>query len=99
MTDSPTKPKTYLKAKLKASLEAKKIARLNEEVAAEKLKELKRKGKKLNGIAKESNKILVSTLEEEINKKIEARDNMSYGDTVEGGVGYGSCGGNGTDAG
>ena len=99
MTDSPTNTKTYLKAKLKASLEAKKIARLNEEVAAVKLKELKKKGKKLSGIAKESNKILVSTLKEEINKKIEAHDNMSYGDTVEGGVGYGGCGGSGTDAG
>lgn len=98
MTKSPD-TKVYLKAKLRASLEAKKIARMNEDVANEKLEELKKKGKKLHGKAKETNKILVNVLEEELNKKIEAYNNMSYGSNIEGGVGYGSGGGSGNDAG
>ena len=91
--------KQYLKLKLKATIEAKKISRLNEDVANEKLKELKKNGKKLTGKAKESNDILVSVLHEELERKIDAYNNMSYGGNIEGGLGYGSCGGSGTDAG
>ena len=89
----------YLRLKLKATIEAKKISRLNEDVANEQLENLKKKGKKLTGKAKESNDILVSVLEEELERKIDAYNNMSYGGNIEGGLGYGSCGGSGTDAG
>lgn len=91
--------KEYLRLKLKATIEAKKIARLNEDVANEQLENLKKKGKKLTGKAKESNDILVSVLEEELERKIEAYNNMSYGGNIEGGLGYGYGGGSGTDAG
>jgi hypothetical protein len=88
-----------LRIKLKATLEAKKIARLSEDVAYECLDELKRKGKKMSGTAKESNDIMVSVLKEELDKKLEAYNNMSYGGNIEGGIGYGSGGGSGTEAG
>lgn len=88
-----------LRIKLKATLEAKKIARLSEDVAYERLDDLKRKGKKMTGKAKESNDIMISVLKEELDKKLEAYNNMSYGGNIEGGIGYGSGGGSGTDAG
>lgn len=91
--------KEYLRLKLKATIEAKKIARLNEDVANEQLENLKKKGKKLTGKAKENNDILISVLEEELERKIEAYNNMSYGGNIEGGLGYGCGGGSGTDAG
>ena len=88
-----------LRIKLKATLEAKKISRLSEDVAYERLDELKRKGKRMTGKAKESNDIMVSVLKEELDKKLEAYNNMSYGGNIAGGIGYGSGGGSGTDAG
>jgi hypothetical protein len=91
--------KDYLRIKMKATLEGKKIARSTEDIAYERLENFKERGLNLKGKAKIHNDILIEVLEEELNKKVEAYQNMSYGGNIEGGVGYGGGGGSGTDAG
>jgi hypothetical protein len=88
-----------LRLKLKATLEAKKIARLDQEVAYDKLKEMKKKLPSLTGDAKAKTEIMISVLFAELEKNADTYANASYGDSIEGGCGFGSGGGAGTDAG
>ena len=91
--------KDYLRIKMKATLEGKKIARTTENIAYERLENFKERGLKLEGKTKIYNNILIEVLEEELNKKSEVYENMSYGGNIEGGIGYGGGGGSGTDSG
>ena len=92
-------PEENLRLKLKATIEAKKIARLDQEVAYDKLKEMKRKVVNLTGDAKAKTEIMISVLFSELEKNADTYANACYGDSIEGGCGFGSGGGAGTDAG
>ena len=86
--------------KLKATLEGKKLSRMNEESAFKKLKELEGKLKNMQeGPKKERLQVVFSVLNEEMTKKVETFNNMQFGGNIEGGCGYGGGGGSGNDAG
>ena len=90
-----------LRDKLRATIEAKRISRIGIEEAENKLNELIKQRKKLH--AKKANvsklDIMIEVLEEEINKITEASSNTQHGCPIDGGVGFGSGGGAGTDSG
>ena len=90
-----------LKEKLRATLEAKRIARSGLEEAEKKYDDLVKQRKKLKANKEDVSKIdvKIEILGEEIDKIIEASNNAQYGCPIEGGVGFGSGGGAGTDAG
>tara|TARA_B100001996_G_scaffold75660_1_gene55864 strand:- start:109 stop:438 length:330 start_codon:yes stop_codon:yes gene_type:complete len=99
-TKSPDEPPPEnLRLKLKATIEAKKLARLDQDVAYDKLKEMKQKVKTLTGDAKAKTEIMISVLFSELEKNADTYANACYGDAIEGGCGFGSGGGAGTDAG
>ncbi len=93
-------PNENLRLKLKATIEAKQIARMDQDKAHEKLKDLKKQLKTMKeGVLKEKTEILVSVLHAELEKNDEVYANAEYGGSIEGGCGFGSSGGSGTDAG
>ena len=91
--------KEDLKHKLRATIEAKKIARLSLELAWERLDELKEKRKRARGAEKKRLNVLIDILEKELEKIEENNSNMQYGEPIDGGIGFGSCGGAGHDNG
>ena len=92
--------KEDVRMKLKATMEGKRLARLSEEVAFEKLKELEKKLKTMpNGENKDRQQIIYSVLREEMERKVEVDNNMQFGGVIDGGCGYGGGGGSGNDAG
>ncbi|OUW95970.1 MAG: hypothetical protein CBD97_02140 [Pelagibacteraceae bacterium TMED237] len=91
--------KEDVRIKFRATLEGKKLSRLSEDVAYEKLKELEKEIKILSaGKQKDRKTIIYSVLREELEKKIEVYNNMQFGGVIEGGS-YGGGGGSGNDAG
>lgn len=90
-----------LKQKLRATLEAKRIARTGLDSAYERLEEFNTQRERL--IKEKKNvthlDILIGVLREELDKIEEASANMQHGCNIDGGVGFGSGGGSGTDAG
>ena len=93
-------PNENLRLKLKATIEAKRISRMGQDTAHEKLEEFKKVLKKMeNGPSKEKMEIMISVLHAELEKNEETYANAEYGGTIEGGCGFGSGGGSGTDAG
>lgn len=94
------KNKENVRMKLKATMEGKRLSRLSEDVAFEKLKEMERKLKNMpNGEKRDRQQIIYSVLREEMEKKVEVYNNMQFGGVIDGGCGYGGGGGSGNDAG
>ena len=85
--------------KLRATMEAKKIARMSEDVAHEKLKRMQKNVKLMKGEKKEKTSIMISVLHEELERKIDVYNNMQFGGCIDGGCGFGGGGGSGNDAG
>ena len=96
-----TKSSDHLKVKLRATLEAKRIARIGLEEAEKKIKDLIKLRKKLKSEKKDLTviNVMIEVLGEEIDKIIEASENAQHGCPIEGGIGFGSGGGAGTDSG
>lgn len=93
-------PEENLRLKLKATIEAKRIARMDQDKAYEKLKEFREQLKNMHdGPSKAKMEIMVSVLHAELEKNDETYANAEYGGCIEGGCGFGSGGGSGTDAG
>ena len=90
-----------LKVKLRATIEAKRIARTGLEEAEKKFDELVKLRKKLKSKKGDISKIdiMIEVLGDEIDKIAEASANAQHGCPIEGGVGFGSGGGAGTDSG
>ena len=90
-----------LKLKLGAIIEAKIIASSGLEEAEKKLVLLIKERKKMLQNKKNVTKItlIIQFLEEELEKITEAASNAQHGCHIDGGVGFGSGGGSGTDAG
>jgi len=90
-----------LKDKLRATLEAKRIARSGIEEAEKKYNELVKQRKKLKSKKEDVRKIdvIIEVLGEELDKLVESSNNAQHGFPIEGGNGFGSGGGAGTDAG
>ena len=90
-----------LKVKLRATIEAKRIARTGLEEAEKKFKDLINLRKKLKSEKKDLTRIniMLEVLGEEIDKITEASENAQHGCPIEGGLGFGSGGGAGTDSG
>jgi hypothetical protein len=90
-----------LKVKLRATIEAKRIARIGLEEAEKKLKDLIKLRKKLKSEKKDLTviNVMIEVLGDEIDKIIEASENAQHGCPIEGGIGFGSGGGAGTDSG
>jgi len=90
-----------LKVKLRATIEAKRIARTGLEEAEKKFKDLINLRKKLKSEKKDLTRInvILEVLGEEIDKITEASENAQHGCPIEGGLGFGSGGGAGTDSG
>jgi len=90
-----------LKVRLRATIEAKRIARIGLEEADKKFKELVKLRKKLKSEKKDLTgiNIMLEVLGEEIDKITEASENAQHGCPIEGGLGFGSGGGAGTDSG
>ena len=87
--------------KLRATLEAKRIARSGLDNAYDKLDEWKKLRKRLRKQKKDLSNlnIKIDVMVEEIAKIEFNSANMQYGDVVDGGNGFGCGGGSGTDAG
>lgn len=96
-----TKSSDNLKVKLRATIEAKRIARIGLEEAEKKIKDLIKLRKKLKSEKKDLTviNIMIEVLGDEIDKIIEASENAQHGCPIEGGIGFGSGGGAGTDSG
>ena len=96
-----TKSSDNLKVKLRATIEAKRIARIGLEEAEKKLKDLIKLRKKLKSEKKDLTviNVMIEVLSDEIDKIIEASENAQHGCPIEGGIGFGSGGGAGTDSG
>jgi hypothetical protein len=96
-----TKSSDNLKVKLRATIEAKRIARIGLEEAEKKLKDLIKLRKKLKSEKKDLTviNVMIEVLGDEIDKIIEASENAQHGCPIEGGIGFGSGGGAGTDSG
>ena len=90
-----------LKVKLRATIEAKRIARTGLEEAEKKFKDLINLRKKLKSEKKDLTiiNVILEVLGEEIDKITEASENAQHGCPIEGGLGFGSGGGAGTDSG
>jgi hypothetical protein len=84
--------------KLQAKLEAKRISRLSYDNALEKLEELEKNAKKMNGTPKIKTQFLIDILSEELGKIENNAINMIHSGPVEGGM-RGGGGGSGCDAG
>jgi len=96
-----TKSSNDLKVKLRATIEAKRIARIGLEEAEKKFKELIKLRKELKSSKKDLTgiNIMLEVLGDEIDKIIEASEKAQHGCPIEGGLGFGSGGGAGTDSG
>jgi hypothetical protein len=96
-----TKPSDDLKVKLRATIEAKRIARIGLEESEKKFKELVKLRKKLKLEKKDLTgiNVMIEVLGEEIDKILDASENAQHGCPIEGGLGFGSGGGAGTDSG
>lgn len=96
-----TKSSGDLKVKLRATIEAKRISRIGLEEAEEKFKELIKLRKKLKSEKKDLTgiNVMIEVLGDEIDKIIEASEKAENGCPIEGGLGFGSGGGAGTDSG
>jgi len=96
-----TKLSDDLKVKLRATIEAKRIARTGLEEAEKKFKEFIKLRKKLKLEKKDITRIdvMLEVLGDEIDKITEASENAQHGCPIEGGLGFGSGGGAGTDSG
>ena len=90
-----------LKVKLRATIEAKRIARTGLEEAEKKYDELVKIRKKMKSTKKDLTRIdvMIEVLGDEIDKITEAAANAQHGCPIEGGLGFGSGGGAGTDSG
>jgi hypothetical protein len=90
-----------LKVKLRATIEAKRIARTGIEEAEKKLDELVKLRKKLKADKKDTTRldVMIEVLGDELDKIEEANANSQHGCPIDGGVGFGSGGGAGTDSG
>ena len=90
-----------LKVKLRATIEAKRIARTGLEEAEKKFNELVKLRKKLKLAKKDLTgiNVMLEVLGDEIDKITEASENAQHGCPIEGGLGFGSGGGAGTDSG
>jgi hypothetical protein len=90
-----------LKVKLRATIEAKRIARIGLEEAERKFKELIKLRKELKSSKKDLTgiNVMLEVLGDEIDKIIEASEKAQHGCPIEGGLGFGSGGGAGTDSG
>lgn len=90
-----------LKVKLRATIEAKRIARIGLEEAEKKFKELIKLRKELKSSKKDLTgiNVMIEVLGDEIDKIIEASEKAQHGCPIEGGLGFGSGGGAGTDSG
>lgn len=90
-----------LKVKLRATIEAKRISRIGLEEADKKFKELIKLRKKLKSEKKDLTGIdvMLEVLGDEIDKITEASEKAQHGCPIEGGLGFGSGGGAGTDSG
>lgn len=96
----PKKAEVDTRTKLKAKLEAKRIARMGLDKAYDNFDELKKTRKRLKKENKDVSvlEIKIDTLKEELTRLEEAADNMQCGGDIQGGIGFGSGGGCGTDA-
>lgn len=96
----PKKAEVNTRIKLKAKLEAKRIARMGLDKAYDNLDEFKKLRKRLTKENKDVSglDIKIDTLEEELLRLEEVADNMECGGDLQGGTGFGSGGGSGTDA-
>lgn len=97
----PKKGETDAKTKLRAKLEAKRIARSGLDNAYERLDEWNKLRKRLRKEKKDVSglDIKIDTLEDLLDRIEENAATMQYGCPVNGGVGFGSGGGSGNDAG
>ena len=95
------KPYIDLKVKLRATIEAKRIARTGIEEAEKKLNKLIQLRKELKSKKKDTSRIdvTIEVLGDELDKIEEAKANSQHGCPIDGGVGFGSGGGAGTDSG
>jgi t-SNARE complex subunit (syntaxin) len=96
-----TKVHVDLKVKLRATIEAKRIARTGLEEAEKKFDELVKLRKKLKAKKQDFSRldVMIEVLGDEIDKISEAAANAQHGCPIDGGVGFGSGGGAGTDSG
>jgi hypothetical protein len=89
------------KQKLRAKLEVQKIARSGLTNSYEQLdkwimlhKDLKKKNKEVTNL-----EFKIAFLQDQIDLIEDNATNMQYGGPIDGGIGYGGCGGSGCDAG
>jgi len=89
-----------IRIKLSATIEAKRIIRLNINVAYAKLETLEERIKEMkNGNGKKKTQFIIDILKEELEKIEDNSINMIHGGNIEGGSRGGGGGGSGCDAG
>ena len=90
---------TTSRLKLLASIDAKRLSRLGVNAAYDQLDKLEQKLPNLHGDKKTRIEFTIEKLKEELEKIEDNAYNMVHGGNIEGGNGYGNCGGSGCDAG